>query len=114
MNINAGFYTVFENIKFNNIGYLNINFYYNVEVYNIIVLINGRFGSGSINTVNSGGCGGSSKITSVKIVFNKLIIIFESFSEIIGGFKLFNKNIIFKLKALNTKNITDTKGNFRT
>ena len=112
MNININFYTVFENIRFNNTGYLNIGFYYNIKIYNVTTLINSRFG----RVISSGGCSWSSGVASANriIIFSELIIIFENFSEIVGNFKLFNKNIIFKLKVLNIKSITNAESNFST
>ena len=106
-NIGAGLYTVFENIRFDNIGYLDIGFYYSIKIYSITILINGRFGNNNINTANNRGRGGGNRVTGIRIIFSELIIICENFSEITNNFELFNKNVIFKLGALNIKGITD-------
>ena len=112
-NISAGLYTVLENIKLNNIEYLNIGFNYSVEIYSVTTLINGRLGGSNTTTANSGDRSRSNRITGTKIIFNELIIIFESFSKIANGFKLFNKNVILKLRVLNTESIIDMRGNLR-
>ena len=109
--ISTGLYTVFKDIKFDNTGYLNVGFGYNIKIYSVTALINGKFG-----TVGGGGRGGGGGITgvsSVIIIFSKLIVIFEGFSEVANGFKLFNKNVIFKLGVLNIKGVTNIQGNFR-
>ena len=114
MNINTSLYIIFENIKFNNIGYLNIGFYYSIKIYNITTLINNRFNSNSTTTANNRNRSGSGRIINIKIIFNELIIIFENFNKIANGLELFNKNIILKLRALNTESVTDTQNNFYT